>query len=98
MRTHLFKWRTVGWIAVGLLLVVGIVYAQDQVGSEKATVYERFPPCANCPNGVLVPLAYSVTDGSVPPAWACNEKNCGFFIKIPWGYSTIVSGTYPESE
>lgn len=46
-----------------------------------------FPTCLKCNNGVLIPLSDYGQEGAAVTykAWACNNPDCGFSIRIDKG-------------
>ena len=46
-----------------------------------------FPPCMKCNTGILLPLSDYGQEGAtvIFKAWACNNPDCGFSIRIDKG-------------
>jgi len=51
---------------------------------------KNFPGCLKCNNGLLLPLSdYGQEGASVTyKAWACNNPDCGFSLRIDKGEVT----------
>jgi len=51
---------------------------------------QKWPSCAKCEEGILLPLSDYGQDGSsvMYKAWACTNPNCGFSIRIDKGEVT----------
>ena len=50
----------------------------------------EFPECLKCNAGVLIPLSDYGQDGAAVrfKAWACNNPDCGFSLRIDKGEVT----------
>lgn len=60
---------------------------------------DQFPKCIKCNAGVLLPLSDFGGDGASVPykAWACNNMDCGFSLRIDKGEVTYGRKIQPKS-
>ena len=62
-------------------------------------VSSKFTSCLKCNNGVLLPLSDYGQDGAevTYKAWACNNPDCGFSLRIDKGEVTYGKKIQPKN-